>query len=290
LYKISFENRVPSVNEGDIVKDDLVYIKVHDFPKEGEFLNFHQRSLAKIEIDLSDCEFDGSVDIFEIGSGKYSFGTKDPRTLIKNKWKIIHQPSFSEDFSSLGANSFGRPIKFEINLIPSSKEQISSYTQTFENKYGISFEALTCSVSFSSFIDRLSGVYATIDIPLSAELFYRIKNSIIDNEPYLPSDILGREDENGEMFYYKNRFKLLKGSHLSFTIFTYSLLNGLYSGKDDNLFILLSSNDGIDVKHLIDNFSEFSALHGDMSKLITPTLEPIRLPFRLRYSLPDYKM
>jgi len=291
LYKISFENETGFINSFSAEMGEVANMKVHDFPKDGKSLIFRPRQFAKIEIDLSDCEFDGKINTFEMTNPNFSFSLIDQKFADRNKWNIIYQPDNWDwdDTSSLKPDDFGMPIKFNITIKNTDDEELDSFKQSFKDEFLNEFKAPTCSFFIADFIQSFSGVEAQIQIPLSRKLFNQIKNSIIDDKPYLPSNLTAYPDENGELIYPKNRFTLVKGSHLSFTIFTHGLLNGLYSGPNNKLFLLLSKTNEVNVKDLISNYSEYSSNHEGVDKLVyNQGSNGTRLPFRLRYSLPDY--
>jgi len=293
MFKLSFEEEEDFIKSYSPEMGQVTYIKVHDFPKDGKFLTFKPQKFAKIEIDLSDCEFDGNINTFEMTNPNFSFSITDPKIADRNKWNIIYQPDDWDwqDTSCLKPDDFGMPIKFKITIKNTDDEELDSFKQSFEDQYLKEFKAPTCQFFIGDYIRSFSGVEAQIEIPLSRKLFNQIKNSIIDDKPYLPSNLTSYSDENGEMFYPKNRFTLVKGSHLSFTIFTNGLLDGLYSGPNKELFLLLSKTNEVNVKDLISNYSEYSNNHDDVDKLVyNQGSNGTRLPFRLRYSLPDYEI
>ena len=293
MFKISFEEEKGFIKSYSPEMGQVTYIKVHDFPKDRKSLKFNSQKFAKIEIDLSDCEFDGNINTFEMTNPNFSFSITDPKIADRNKWNIIYQPDDWDwqDTSCLKPDDFGMPIKFKITIKNTDDEELDSFKRSFQDQYLNEFKAPTCQFFIADLTQSFSGVEAWIEIPLSRKLFNQIKNSIIDDKPYLPSNTSGYTDENGEMYYLKNRFTLVKGSHLSFTIFTHGLLDGLYSGPNNKLFLLLSKTNEVDVKDLISNYSEYSSKHEDVDKLVyNQGSYGHRLPFRLRYSLPDYEI
>ena len=235
-----------------------------------EPITFTSIELQRLQIDLTECSLRNVTDQREPLSFRPFFNVCQPTFIGLEEWRLLGWESVISNATDLYARRKGNMevevevtrTDFEDTLI--EKQKSNSYTVFNEGSARRQLVTGNC-------IFHLSGKTCSLKVNffIHHEIYDRIFESIVDFEPYLKPDTGSSQ-----------RYKLMEGCKLSFTIYPQHNLAGLYNKPNSpSIYVLTDSaalSNGADVQKFGD----------DLNKAIAPE-GSFYLPFKMQFTLPE---
>lgn len=210
-----------------------------------EPITFTSIELQRLQIDLTECSFQNVTNQREHLSFRPFFNVCQPTFIGLEAWKLLGWESVISNATDLYARRKGNmEVEVEVTRTdfedtPIKKQKSNSYTVFNEGSARPQLVTGNC-------IFRLSGKTCSLKVNFNIhhEIYDRIFESIVDFEPYLAPDTGSSQ-----------RYKLMEGCKLSFTIYPQHNLAGLYKKPNSpSIYVLTDSaalSNGAEVVNLV---------------------------------------